>query len=255
MTGPGASPSAGGSVSRTRIVLADDHALFRETLGDLLNAQPTLTVVGHAADGAEVVRCVAAAQPDVLLLDLHMPHSHGANTVRDIIRASPRTRILCLSAYAESYLVDEVLAAGARGFLHKGIDRAALLTAIERSLTEPRRLTVLVPGGTAARVPLEEPLSRREHQVLVGAASAKSNRQIADWLDITEGTVKRHLNSVFRKLGAVSRLDAVNKAVRASLIPAPAIPVAAARRSPGRRLAPETAADPAFHLSDGGGTP
>jgi DNA-binding NarL/FixJ family response regulator len=235
----------------TRIVLADDHALFRETLADLLNAQPALTVVGQAADGAQAVRCAAAEQPDLLLLDLQMPGSHGAGTVREIVAASPRTRVLCLSAHAHSYLVDEMLAAGARGFLHKGIDREALLTAVSRALTEPRHTAVLAPVGTAHHAPLEEPLSRREHQVLVGAASAMSNRQIADWLDITEGTVKRHLNSVFRKLDAVSRLDAVTKAVRASLIPSPDVHAVVPRRSPGGRPSPATGVRP-LRRSPGG---
>ncbi|KES06236.1 hypothetical protein BU52_16005 [Streptomyces toyocaensis] len=235
----------------TTIVLADDHALFRETLADLLNAQPALAVVGHAADAAQAVRCAAAEQPDLLLLDFQMPGSHGAGTVREIIAVSPGTRVLCLSAHAHPYLVEEMLAAGARGFLHKGIGREALLTTLSRALTEPRHTTVLVPAVTADHVPLEEPLSRREHQVLVGAAAAMSNRQIADRLGITEGTVKRHLNSVFRKLGAVSRLDAVNKAVRASLIPSPDVHAVAPRRSPGRRPSPATGARP-LRRSPGG---
>ncbi|MFJ7267389.1 response regulator [Streptomyces sp. NPDC099050] len=211
----------------TRIVLADDHNLFRETLGDLLEAQPSLTVVGHAADGAAAVRCAAAVHPDLLFLDFQMPHSRGAGTVSDILGVSPRTRVLCLSAYAEPGLVNEVLAAGARGVLHKGIDREELLMAIERTLAQAAHTTVLVPRAPAAPAPGGDALSSRERQVLVGVAAAMSNRQIAEGLDITEGTVKRHLNSVFRKLGAVSRLDAVNKAVQAGLIPSPTLPTAA----------------------------
>ncbi|MEU9302666.1 response regulator transcription factor [Streptomyces sp. NPDC048269] len=210
----------------TRIVLADDHNLFRETLGDLLEGQPGLTVVGHAADGAAAVRCAAAERPDLLLLDFRMPHSRGAGTVRDILNISPRTRVLCLSAYAEPGLVEEVLAAGARGVLHKGIDREALLMAIERTLGEAADTTVMVPRGPAAVGFDGQALSSRERQVLVSVAAAMSNRQIADRLRITEGTVKRHLNSVFRKLGAVSRLDAVNKAVQAHIIPSPTLPTA-----------------------------
>ncbi|GHH24840.1 response regulator [Streptomyces rubradiris] len=235
----------------TSIVLADDHALFRETLADLLNTQPALAVVGQAADAAQAVRCVAAERPDLLLLDLQMPGSHGAGTVREIIAVSPQTRVLCLSAHAYSYLVEEMLAAGARGFLHKGIGREALLMTLSRTLAEPPHTTVLVPSATADHVPVEEPLSRREHQALVGAAAAMSNRQIADWLGITEGTVKRHLNSVFRKLGAVSRLDAVNKAVRASLIPSPDVHAVAPRRSPGRRPSPVTGAHPLSRSAGG----
>ncbi|MFJ8386176.1 response regulator [Streptomyces sp. NPDC094438] len=219
-------------MSVTRIVVADDHALFREALGELLNAQPSMTVVGYACDGAEAVRCAAAQQPDLLLLDLQMPSNHGPGTVRGVLRVAPRTRVLFLSAYAEPHTVDQLLAAGARGVLHKGIDRKALLVALSRAMADDRQTTVLVPSG-AAPAAGDEPLSRREHQVLARAATAMSNRQIADALDITEGTVKRHLHSVFRKLGAVSRLDAVNKAVQASLIPSPAMP--AARRRPSTR--------------------
>ncbi|MEV5280062.1 response regulator transcription factor [Streptomyces sp. NPDC051993] len=217
-------------MSATRIVVADDHALFREALGELLNAQPSMTVVGYACDGAEAVRCAAAHQPDLLLLDLQMPSNHGPGTVRGVLRVAPRTRVLFLSAYAEPHAVDQLLAAGARGVLHKGIDRKALLVALSRAMADDHQTTVLVPS-TAAPATGDEPLSRREHQVLARAATAMSNRQIADALDITEGTVKRHLHSVFRKLGAVSRLDAVNKAVQASLIPSPAMPSARQRPS------------------------
>ncbi|WP_223736042.1 response regulator [Streptomyces purpurogeneiscleroticus] len=225
---------------RMRIVLADDHALFRESLADLLNARPATTVVGHAADGVQAVRCAAAEQPDLLLLDLQMSLTYGVGTVREILNVAPRTSILCLSAHAQPYLVEAILAAGACGFLHKSIDREALLMAIGRALTEPPDTTVLVPAETEHRLPVEAPLSRREHQVLVGVASAMSNRQIAGWLDITEGTVKRHLHSIFRKLGAVSRLDAVNKATRASLLSSPAVPPPRADRrggGPSRRPA------------------
>ncbi|MFF8095627.1 response regulator [Streptomyces sp. NPDC016675] len=238
MTVPASTTEQPPSVRPVRIVIADDHALFRETLADLLDAQPRLTVVGQAADGAQAVRCATDERPDLLLLDVQMPRSRGAGTVREILSVSPRTRVLCLTAHAQSYLVEEMLAAGARGFLHKGIDRTALLMAVSNALTDARHTTVLVPSGTARHEGVEEPLSRREHQALVGAASAMSNRQIADWLGISEGTVKRHLNRVFRKLDAVSRVDAVNKAVRAALIPSPDVPAAAPHRSPGRRSSP-----------------
>lgn len=202
----------------TRLVLADDHALFRETLAELLDSQPTLEVVGQAADAEQALERVSAARPDVVLLDVQMPHSRGAATVRALSAAAPTTRILCLSAFAQPHLVEELLAAGARGFLHKGISSQGLLEAVRRVLAEPQHATVLVPAVRHLGARPEGPLSRREHQVLTGAASAMSNRQIAQWLEITEGTVKRHLHSVYRKLGAVSRIDAVNKAIAASLI-------------------------------------
>ncbi|MFF4156668.1 response regulator [Streptomyces sp. NPDC001678] len=210
----------------TRIVLADDHALFREALGDLLNAQPTLRVVGHASDGVEAIRLTAVHQPDLLLLDLQMPGSHGPLTIRTVLETAPRTRILLLSAFAEPYEADELLAAGAREFLHKGIRRELLLAAIARTVDGDRHgMLSPPPVATAPHGHAVEPLSRREHEVLVGAAAAMSNRQIAERLAVTEGTIKRHLHNVFRKLGAVSRIDAVNKAVQAALIPAPTVSV------------------------------
>ncbi|MGX2995748.1 response regulator [Streptomyces sp. JNUCC 64] len=233
-----------------RLVLADDHVLFRETLADLLNAQPGLTVVGQAGDAREAVLRAREERPDLLLLDVQMPYSQGAGTVRALLGAAPRTRILCLSAFASAHLVDEALAAGARGFVHKGVDREALLLAIGRALTQPQHTTVLVPATTGQAPVAEEPLSRREYQVLVCAASALSNRQIADRLDITEGTVKRHLNNVFRKLGAVSRLDAVTKAAQASLIPHPAVPSAEPGPVAGETVPPGDRRVPAPSLTE-----
>lgn len=221
-------------MSVTRIVLADDQTLFREALGALLDARPSMAVVGYAADGTDALRCAAALQPDLVLMNLQMPDQHGPDTVRSLLRAAPHTRVVFLSDCAVPHVVQQLLEAGARGILHKGIDREALFTALSRVVADDRQATVLLPAAGAFRGHPAEQLSRRERQVLAGAATAKSNRQIADDLEITEGTVKRHLHSVFRKLGAVSRLDAVNKAVQARLIPSPAVYTASRPRPLGR---------------------
>ncbi|MEU9289299.1 response regulator transcription factor [Streptomyces sp. NPDC048275] len=206
----------------TRIVVADGHTLFRDALSDLLNRQDGIMVVGQAATGVEAVQAAASLRPDLLLLDLWMPDHPGPGTVRSILRASPPTCVLILSAHAEPHQIRELQTAGASAYLHKGITRDELLRALtgpaaddEDGDPEPRPLDAWPKTA----------FSPREHQILECVASAMSNRQIAAALGITEGTVKRHLHNVYRKLGAVSRVDAVNKAITASVLPSP-VPVA-----------------------------
>ncbi|UUU22350.1 response regulator [Streptomyces sp. DSM 40750] len=210
-----------------RIVLADDHTLFREALSDLLSRHDELVVVGHASTGGEAVRAAASLRPDVVLLDLRMPEHQGTGTLQSILHASPGTRVYILSALIDPLLVRELMAAGASGYLHKGINRYELVRTLTGAADDQEPSAPASPPVEAPRP--KAAFSRREDQILKCVASAMSNRQIAATLGITEGSVKRHLHNVFRKLGAVSRLDAVNKAVAAALI----LPPAAANEAPG----------------------
>ncbi|MCT9930534.1 response regulator transcription factor [Planotetraspora sp. A-T 1434] len=201
------------SSDRIRIVVADDHTLLREALCELLRAEPDFQVVGQAGDARNVVSAAAKTQPDVVLLDIEMPGRPPAYTTMQLGHVSPRSTVVVLTMHDDPRIVQEMLAAGARGYLHKGISRQDLATAIRsvhrsthRVIVAPRPQNGVAPSGPR---PL---LTEREEEVLVLVAWALSNRQIAVRLSITEGTVKRHLRNIFGKLGAVSRLDAVNRA-------------------------------------------
>jgi two-component system nitrate/nitrite response regulator NarL len=203
-----------------RILVADDHTLLREAVCDLLRLEPDFRVVGEAADGADAVALASRLRPDVVLLDVDMPGGHPKATVRRFQQVSPGTHIIMLSAYAEPELVADLLAMGIHGYLHKSVTSKALATTIRGVRRADRQIVSISwtgprPGGAAPA----DPLSEREREVLLLVAGAMSNRQIATRLEISEGTVKRHLRNVFDKLGAVSRIDAVNKAVQAALIP------------------------------------
>lgn len=219
-----------------RVVIADDHSLVRDALGELLIKQTRLTVVGHAASCAEAVRAVRALQPDFVLLSLRMTGRYGSETIRRIRQAGPATQVLVLSVRCP-HEIEKLLASGAGACLHQDVGRGELLRTIDALRTGRPAAAAPCPDGPRPAGSPSPPLSTsdfslREREVLGCVALAMSNRQIAAALGVTEGTVKRHLHNAYRKLGAVSRVDAVNKAVAACLIPVrPPLPPAEAGRT------------------------
>jgi two-component system nitrate/nitrite response regulator NarL len=205
-----------------RILLADDHTLLREAMRELLAFEPDFEVVGEAADGAEAVELAGRMRPDIVLLDVEMPRNVPAETVRGIRAASRSSRVIMLTMHDAPQLVRDMVESGVAGYLHKSIGSQALTAAIRGALEAGgggRRLVMSVTHGSLLTDQAPSRLiSPRERQILVLVAAAFSNRQIASRLSITEATVKRHLRNAFEKLGAVSRIDAVNRAAAAGLI-------------------------------------
>ncbi|GAB1646282.1 LuxR C-terminal-related transcriptional regulator [Krasilnikovia sp. MM14-A1259] len=201
------------------ILVAGDHALLREGLVEMVTAEPDFRVVGQAGNSVTAVQSVAARRPRVVLLDVEMPDRPVCATVRQIRRISPRTRVVVLAMDDDLRLLRDVLAAGAHAALVRSASRQELVGVI-RTVCQEATSVLMVSHRNASQlaVPASSPLSRRELQVLELAAQALSNAQIATRLRIVEGTVKRHLTNVYTKLGAVSRLDAVNKAEAARLL-------------------------------------
>jgi len=204
----------------TRILLVDDHALFRHGLRELLSMEPDLSVIGEASNGAEAVAFVAAHRPDIMLLDVGIPGDHAATTITRTLTAAPATRIIILSMFDEPAVVKELLGAGARAYLLKSVTRDDLVAALRSVRTDPDRIMLSISRESFEQVSdsTAKVLSDREVEIVGLVAQAYSNSQIARRLDITEGTVKRHLRNVFTKLGAVSRIDAVNKAIAMNLV-------------------------------------
>lgn len=195
-----------------RIVLADDHTLFREGLREML-ASGGFEIVGETDNGPGTVELVGRLHPDLLLLDVEMPGDGPAPTIRGVKQVSPDTRVVVLSMHADSDLVRELTAAGASGYLVKNIRRVELLAALESVASDSEMVMWYVPREVMSKA-TEPPatLTQREQEVLLLVSEALSNGQIASQLFISEATVKRHLTSIYAKLNAKSRLDAVNVA-------------------------------------------
>lgn len=203
-------------------MLVDDHALLREGLREILSVEEDMVVVTEAADSEQALQRVAEHQPDVMLLDVEIPGRQTTDTVARVHAASPGTRIIILSMYDGPDLLRRLIKEGISGYLLKSVDRRELVAAIRSVAQAPGRMVLAVSQETMAQLQggAEQVLSAKELAVLRLVAQALSNSQIATRLNITEATVKRHLHRVFVKLGAVSRIDAVNKAVIASLLAA-----------------------------------
>lgn len=204
------------------VVLVDDHTLFREGLAELLAIDPTLHVVAHGSNAADALALVAEHRPDVALIDVEMPGPSAAATVSRLRQEHPGTRVIVLTMHDKPELVRELLSQGAAGYLIKTIAREELIAAVHSVVTSRDNVLVSVSRRTINQLDTPSPqgaLSARELEVLQLAALAMSNAQIGRRLNITEGTVKRHLTHIYAKLDAVSRVDAIRKATVARLIP------------------------------------
>ncbi len=199
---------------RTTILIVDDHALVREGLCGILETQDDMCVVGEAGDSATTVALAAKEHPDIVLLDVEIPGGDVATTVREIKNCSPGSQVIILSMYEGPQLVQDLLAAGVRGYLLKSVHWQELVVAIRAVHTDANRVVLGVSRESlrqVQQVPSAGVLSAREREILGLVGQALSNSQIASRLCLTEATVKRHIRNIFVKLGAVSRIDAVNK--------------------------------------------
>lgn len=212
--------SGGATKDRIRILIVDDHALVREGLREILEIQDDMTVVGEAGDSASAVKLAAGTRPHVVILDIEIPGDDVTVTVERIRSVSPGSQVIILSMYDGPHLLRSLLAAGVRGYLLKTVHRHDLVAAVRSAHSDQGRIVLEVSRESLAQAnsPATDLLSQREREVLELTAQALSNIQIASRLGLTEATVKRHLRNIFVKLGAVSRIDAVNKAIAASLI-------------------------------------
>ena len=211
-------------MSAVRVLVVDDQALFREALVTLLGARPEVEVVGEAGNGQQALERAAALQPDVVLMDLHMPVLDGIAATRRLRVEQPGVRVLALTTFDDDEDVFAALRAGALGYLLKDVSSDRLVEAV---LSAARGESVLQPSVAAKVVarfaqlddaprsrpqPLVVPLSDRELDVLRLLADGRSNREIATALFLAEGTVKNHVTNVLGKLGARDRTQAALRA-------------------------------------------
>lgn len=210
-----------------RILLIDDHTLFRSGVKALLQRQPDFEVVGEASDGLEGVKLVEQVEADVVLLDLDMPSMNGREALEQIRETHPNLAVLMLTVSEDCEALGECLKLGARGYLLKKIDQDFLLRSIRAayngdSVISPQMMTKFVnrlsePPEAARTCQAQgtDPtvLTRRERQTLAWLARGVSNKEIARALNLAESTVKVHVQSILRKLNLSSRVQAAIYAI------------------------------------------
>ena len=208
-----------------RVFLADDHAVVREGLRALISTEPGIEVVGEAADGCEAIAGIRSLRPDVILLDLVMPHKSGLEVIGEVTQDEPQTRILVLTSFADDDKVFPAIKAGALGYLLKDSLPQELLQAIrdvyrgEPSLDPTVALKLLREfRRPASQSPPREALTEREMEVLGLVARGLANQEIADALGISERTVRTHIGSVLDKLHLANRTQAALYGLRTGLV-------------------------------------
>ena len=204
-------------MKKARILIADDHEIVRTGLSLVLGYQEDFTVVGQASDGSEAVQLARTLHPDLVILDLMMPNMDGAQATRAILADNPQARIVILTTYATSAEIINALDAGASGALSKDTSNTDLVQALHdilagKHVLSPDIKDLIQVNETADR------LTPRQREILGYLAKGLSNHEIARLLDIGEDGVKFHLRSLFAKLGAATRTEAVAVALRNHLL-------------------------------------
>jgi DNA-binding NarL/FixJ family response regulator len=220
---------------KTRIVIIDDHQLFREGVKRILDFEEDFEVVAEGADGSEVLSIVEQYKPDVVIMDINMPNINGIEATRQLVKTYPNTKVLILSIHDDENYVTHALQTGAMGYLLKEMDADALIEAVRvvaeggsylhpkvthNLVKEYRRLATEDQNGAAkgqqkqeVRLPLHL-LTRRECEVLQLLADGKSNRSIGEALFISEKTVKNHVSNILQKMNVNDRTQAVVMAIK-----------------------------------------
>ncbi len=207
-----------------RVLIADDHLFFRGGLRVLLDSVADTEVVGEASTGDEAIAQATTLQPDVILMDLHMPGLNGIEATRRILRTSPHIGILVVTMYEDDDSVFAAMRAGARGYLLKGADQAEMLRAIQavsrgEAIFSPAIAQRLMHYfALLGSVPQAFPeLTDREREILALIAQGRSNTEIAGYLVLSAKTVRNHVSNIFNKLQVVDRAQAIIRARDAGL--------------------------------------
>lgn len=218
----------------TKIVIIDDHQLFREGVKRILEFESTFQVVAEGSDGAEAVQLVTEYTPDVVLMDINMPETNGIEATKQLIEMFPDTRVIILSIHDDENYVTHALKTGATGYLLKEMDAEALIEAVKivasgGSYLHPKVTGNLVQefrrlaseqssvNNSFLQMEVRKPLhllTRRECEVLQLLADGKSNRGIGEALFISEKTVKNHVSNILQKMSVNDRTQAVVEAIK-----------------------------------------
>ena len=208
-----------------RVLIADDHTLFREGLAALLKSVPGLEVVATVEDGSRAIELAAKLQPDVILMDLQMPGLNGIDATRQIVATSPHIGVIVVTMFEDDDSVFSAMRAGARGYILKGADQNDILRAIQavargEALFGPSIATRLMnyfdPPQQISSQAFPE-LTEREREILDLIAQGASNADIAAQLTISQKTVRNHVSNIFNKLQVTDRVQAALRAREAGL--------------------------------------
>lgn len=202
---------------KIKVLLADDHAIVRMGLASLLGTKPDIKVVGEASNGEETVELAQRKSPDVVLMDLMMPHKNGVDATAELHERMPSVKVLILTTFGTSPEIADALAAGATGALMKSVAKTDLVSAIRRVAAGERVLSPEIEQM------LEEDsatpaLSPRQRNILESISRGLTNNEISAQLDISLGSVKTHIERIFAKIGATTRAEAISIALRRRLI-------------------------------------
>lgn len=217
-----------------KIMIADDHALLRQGIKNVLDLEEDFQVIGEAGDGQQTVERAIVLAPDILLLDINMPKFNGLDVIKKINEQQQSIKIIVLTIHDDEHYVLEVVKAGAMGYLLKDIEPGMLVTAIrtvyagdsfiyptlakklfsEFSRQQDNLCKVVSVSGNRR----EEGLTNREFEVLQGVCQGLSNQELAKSLFLSEKTVKNHLTNIFRKIGVNDRTQAVLYAIRNKIV-------------------------------------
>jgi len=217
-------------MDKIKVLIADDHRVVREGLAAILKTKDPITVVGEAQDGQEAVEKARSLLPDVILMDVSMPRMGGVEATRQIKREFPHIGIIALTMYDEQHYIFDLVRAGATGYLLKDTDSAQIIEGIRaiyrgESLIHPSVASkILAEFSLMAQKKGKKPsgvdhdLTEREITVLRLVAEGKTNKEIANNLDLSEKTVKNHVRNIFHKLQVYDRTQAAILAIRKGLI-------------------------------------
>jgi DNA-binding NarL/FixJ family response regulator len=209
-----------------RILIADDHQLFRDGLRALLQSAQDIDLVGEAASGEEAIQLATSQQPDVILMDLQMPGINGIEATRRIVQVSPGVKVLMLTMFDDDQSIFSAMRAGARGYVLKGIKHDEMLRAVRvvasgEAIFSPgiaSRMIDFFSRMKAPQPPAAFPeLTEREREVLKLLARNFSNARIADELALTPKTVRNYVSSILSKLQAADRAEAGEQARQAGI--------------------------------------
>ncbi len=213
-------------MSKLRILIADDHPVFRYGMRALLGTMPDVEVVGEATTGDQVVRAAVTVQPDVVLMDVHMPGLNGIEATREIMRSRPQTRVLVVTMFEDDTSVFAAMRAGARGYVLKDAEQDEIVRAIQavghgEAIFSPAVAARVIaffaaPYATAPKA-LFPTLNDREREILALMAGGATNEEIAQQLIVTQKTVSNYVSSILSKLHVADRVQAVIRAREAGL--------------------------------------
>ncbi|HEY1766622.1 MAG TPA: response regulator transcription factor [Terracidiphilus sp.] len=201
-----------------RVLIVEDHAVVRQGLTALLKVVDGLEVVGEAADGAEAIAQFRKHKPDITLIDLRLPRMGGVDVIQRVRMETPEARFIVLTTYDGDEDIYRALKAGAKAYLLKGMTSEDLIATIHTVHAGKSHIPPVIAEKLAGRMGAEE-LTPREFDVLEQIVRGKSNKEIAVELQVSEATVKTHINSLLGKLGVTDRTQAATAAIQRGIVP------------------------------------